>query len=99
MITASTEYGNVNFIKKKSRYRQRTFYLQGFLEARKSKKRNPDCLAARASNALGKASSLFFAKRLVPWKTSTMKAAWMPCKSTVSRGGNSTPQSRRRKLA
>jgi hypothetical protein len=65
-------YGYVNFIKKNSRYRQRTFYLQGFLEARKSKKRNPDYLAARASNAFGKASSLFFAKRLVPWKTSTM---------------------------
>ena len=49
-----------------SRYRQRAFYLQGFLEARRSRKRNPDCMAKRRSKAFGKARSLFLQNCLLP---------------------------------
>jgi hypothetical protein len=42
-----------------SRYRQRAFDLQGFLEARRSRKRNPDCMAKGRSKPFGKARTLF----------------------------------------
>ena len=42
-----------------SRYRQRAFYLQGFLEARRSRKRNPDCMEGLKPSAK---LALFFCK-------------------------------------
>ena len=57
-------YGNVKFIKVD--IGNGRFDFQGFLEARRSRKRNPDWMAARTRKANGKARALFLQKGLLP---------------------------------
>jgi hypothetical protein len=63
-------YGNVNFYQ--NRYRQRTLDLQGFLEARRSRKRSRDWMAKRRAKAFGQARSLFLQKCLFPGRRARM---------------------------